>query len=175
MKITSDRIAITGKPGCGKTTLCKKIAEKARDKTGGLITEEIRESGKRVGFRLEDLATGETGLLSHVRDCSGPKVGKYSVCLDQLDAFVARAIESGSKEKDLLIIDEIGPMELKSERFVNSVEETLESDTACLFTVHRSSKHPLVERIKDECQLIKLTRKNRDKIFEKIYGSLLQP
>mgnify|MGYP006287156389 CR=1 FL=1 len=172
MKITSDRIAITGKPGCGKTTLCKKIAEKTRDKTRGIITEEIREGGKRVGFRLEDLATGKTGLLSHVNDCSGPKVGKYSVCLDQLDAFAARAIESGSKEKDLLIIDEIGPMELKSEQFVESVEEALESNTACLFTVHRRSKHPLVERIKEEFQLIKLTKKNRDKIFEKIYGKI---
>ena len=168
MNITGDRIAVTGKPGCGKTTLCRKISERLGDRTGGLITEEIREGGKRVGFRLEDLATGEKGLLSHVSDCSGPKVGKYSVCLDQLDTLATRAIEFGLKEKDLLIIDEIGPMELKSEQFTESVENSLESKINCLFTVHRRSNHQLVNRIKEEFQLIRLTRKNRDRTFEKI-------
>ncbi|MBS3788199.1 NTPase [Candidatus Bipolaricaulota bacterium] len=174
MKPTGKKIAVTGKPGCGKTTLCKRIADRSRDKTGGLITEEIKEAGKRIGFRLKDLSTGKTGLLSHVNKCSGPKVGKYSVCLDQLNSFAPKAINKGLRKKDLLIIDEIGPMELKSEEFVKTVEGSLKTNIPCLFTVHRRSSHQLVGKIKEKFQLIKLTRKNRGNIFEDIHKKIIE-
>jgi len=162
------KIAITGRPGCGKTTLCRKIAERVEADVGGLLTEEIREEGKRVGFRLQDLATGEGGTLAHVRDCSGPGVGKYFVCPDQLDLIGVGAIELGLREKDLLIVDEIGPMELKSRRFVQAVERALEAEIDCLFTIHRRSKHPLLKKVREGFQVKKLTPKNRDRAFEKL-------
>lgn len=166
------RIAVTGRPGCGKTTLCRRLSEQVNAKTGGLITEEIRQSGSRVGFRLEDLTTGETGLLSHVDKCSGPKVGKYYVCLNQLSEFTANAIDQSLNEKELLIIDEIGPMELKSEQFVSSVKDALQTDLNLLFTIHGKSNHPLLNEIRKVFQVNRLTKNKRDKVFEKLYEAL---
>lgn len=164
----SEKIAITGRPGCGKTTLCKRVAEKLGNRAGGLITEEIREAGKRVGFRLEDLTTGDRSLLSHVEKCSGPKIGKYSVCLDQLESVAPGTIKRSKEERDLLIVDEIGPMELKSDKFVQAVEGALETETNCLFTVHQRSNHPLLQRVKAEFKLIKLTKNNRARTLKKV-------
>ncbi len=168
----SKRIAITGSPGCGKTTLCSRVAKDFAGEVGGIITKEIRSGGTRAGFRLEDLSTGKRGLLSHVKKCSGPSVGKYSVCLDQLNSIASRAIEEGLKEKDLLIVDEIGPMELKSETFIQGVKRVLDAEIDCLFTVHRRSSHPLLRRIKENFELIKLTKENRDTVFEKVSSTL---
>jgi len=162
------RIAITGRPGCGKTTLCKRVAERFGTKVAGLITEEIREGDKRVGFRLKNLTTEQTGLLSHVKECSGPSVGKYSVCLDQLNSIGAKAIKQGLRGGKLLIIDEIGPMELQSDKFVELVEWTLQEDVDCLFTIHRRSTHPLLKTIRDEFEVKRLTKRNRDRVLEKV-------
>jgi len=164
----SKKIAITGKPGCGKTTLCSRIFADFSDNSGGIITREIRKEGTRIGFQLEDLSTGEIGLLSHVDDCSGPSVGKYSVCLDQLDSIANSAIQTGLQESDLLIIDEIGPMELKSDNFIREVERSLEKKIDCLFTVHGKSRHPLLVKIRERFELLELTRGNRDELYRKL-------
>ncbi|MCF7876341.1 NTPase [Candidatus Bipolaricaulota bacterium] len=169
----SKKIAVTGRPGCGKTTLCKKVFEDFSDNSGGIITEEIREEGSRVGFRVEDLSTGETELLSHVDYCSGPSIGKYSVCLDQFNSLAPAAIEQGLEVSELLIIDEIGPMELKSEDFVRAVGKTLEKDIDCLFTIHKKSNHQLLKKIREKFELVGLTRKNRDELYRKISEELI--
>ena len=132
------------------------------------MTEEIRKRGKRVGFKLENLETGEEGLLSHVNKCSGPRVGKYHVCIDQLDLFAPRAIESDIDDKELLVIDEIGPMELKSVKFLKSVEKSMEKDVDLLFTIHRKSDHPLLRKIRKEFKLLEITTDNRNDIYNEI-------
>lgn len=56
-------------PGVGKTTLVKKVCEalvSARVTVNGFYTEEVRESGRRVGFDVVTV-TGDRGRLSRVR------------------------------------------------------------------------------------------------------------
>ena len=167
----SKKIAITGKPGCGKTTLCKKVFQKLDRSAGGLITEEIRKDKKRIGFQLKDLSTRKVGLLSHTRKCSGPRVGRYSVCIDQLDSLGTSAVQNGVKNKDLLIIDEIGPMELKSQKFIDAVKSSLKAETDCLFSIHRRSNHPLLKTIREKFQVKKLTKDNRNEMLEIILST----
>ncbi|MGE5831636.1 MAG: nucleoside-triphosphatase, partial [Methanomicrobiales archaeon] len=46
-------ILVTGAPGCGKTTLVRRVAENLEAiPVAGFYTEEIREKGERVGFAL---------------------------------------------------------------------------------------------------------------------------
>lgn len=53
-------IFITGNPGCGKSTLIKKLLEGiAGKKVSGMITPEIRVDGVREGFKIIDLASGK--------------------------------------------------------------------------------------------------------------------
>lgn len=71
---------------------------------------------------------------------------------------------------DLVIIDEIGPMELISESFVSAVEEILESDKYILAVLHHSSIHPLARRIRKEFEILTIDTKNRDEMPEKIFN-----
>ncbi len=109
---------------------------------------------------MEDIATGEQSLLAHISKCSGPRVGKYRVCLEQLNNFSPQVIERGL-QKGLLIIDEIGPVELKSPRFVSAVRKAQNADINCLFTIHRKCAHPLVTEIRNRFLVKTLTPDNR--------------
>ncbi|MDI6889147.1 MAG: NTPase [Methanocellales archaeon] len=166
------RIAITGPPRIGKTTICKSVTESLGRKVGGMSTSEIRDDD-RIGFRITDLMTGATGTLAHVHG-PGPMIGKYHVNLADLDNIGARAIEH-ALDAELIIIDEIGPMELKSERFVHAVEMALSSDRPMLVTLHQRSRHPLAERIRSGFKVMGITKENRDAIANRIIEEICKP
>nr|QNO44748.1 hypothetical protein KLGCGMKP_00010 [Methanosarcinales archaeon ANME-2c ERB4] len=71
---------------------------------------------------------------------------------------------------DLIVIDEIAPMELTSQRFIRAVEEALASDMDMLVVIHQRSVHPLAERIRAGFDLITVTFDNRDVIVDEIVG-----
>ncbi len=157
------KIAVTGRPGVGKTTLCMKVFKSLKD-VEGFVTLEVRERGRRIGFKLHDLKSGEELWLAKVGE-GYPRVGKYVVFLENLDRF-ARKISD--YDGCLIVIDEVGPMELKSDNFVRAMERLIESDKNLLVTVHYKSKHPLVERIKREFELYVIDEKNRDDVANEI-------
>lgn len=157
------KIGVTGNPGVGKTTLVKRVLEAVPLRAGGMITEEIRKCGYRMGFLVRDVATGREGLLAHRHHCDGPEFGKYRLCLRDLEEIGAGAIERALEEAELIVIDEVGPMELKSSRFIAAVEKALASQKHLLVTVHRASNHHLAYRIRHEVDLlIRLTQSNRE-------------
>ena len=102
-------IFITGKPGCGKTTLIKEISKELKPKIFGFYTEEIREKEKRVGFKIKTLDKKE-GILAHIKFKSKYQVGKYKVNLKDLEEIGVSALEKAIKEKKIVLIDEIGKM-----------------------------------------------------------------
>lgn len=161
------RLAVTGRPGIGKTTFCLNVFNSLKDKTGicGFITQEVREKGKRVGFKLKDLNTGEEAWLAKVDSDSSVKVGKYGVMVDAVSQF-SRNLDCQSSQ--LCIVDEIGPMELKSKQFVQLIEHLLSTEMSCIFTIHHKSKHNLVETVRKKCEVITLDESNRDSMVEEV-------
>ena len=120
------RVAITGQPGVGKTTVCRAVVDRLGRSTGGMICSDITEGdrgerdrgGRRVGFELLDLQTGVKGVLAHIRG-DGPRVGKYHVNLHDLDRIGVNAILSASGT-DLIVINEIAPMRHGSDPSIQS-------------------------------------------------------
>jgi len=160
------KIAVTGKPGIGKTTLCLKVYQKLKDKikVDGFITKEVRDRGIRIGFKIVDLKSGEEFWLAKV-GIGKVKVGKYVVFVENIDRFADKIREF---KGDLIIVDEVGPMELKSEKFIEAVNELVDSRENLLFTVHYKSKHWLVEKIRKNFKLYVLNEENRNKIADEI-------
>ena len=160
---------MTGEPGCGKTTAVKKICgmllTRSR-KFGGVVSGEIRERGTRVGFSLEDLATHETGTLAHVNRNDGPRVGKYHVNLADIQRIGVTAIKRAVVEADVIIVDELGPMELHSMPFILAVEMALAAPKPFVGTIHKRASHPLVAAIKSNqtYQILEITSENRDEL-----------
>jgi nucleoside-triphosphatase len=80
----SNKILLTGRPGCGKTTLIKRIASKLGRAAGGFYTEEIRRGRTRVGFKLVTL-DGDEAVLAHVDFKTSERVSKYGLDLSALE------------------------------------------------------------------------------------------
>lgn len=164
------RIAVTGSPGVGKSTLVQKAAVATGCHVGGVLARDKRFKDRRIGFELLDLATGATGILADEAG-SGPQLGKYRVHPEELDRVGAQAIENGLG-CDLIVVDEVGPMELSSRRFVAAVEKALSSDKPMLVVLHEWSQHRLAKKIRGTFKVITVTRENRDAIVKEIAEEL---
>ncbi len=167
------RIAVTGPPGIGKSTMVMCVAEtlKARGvKPGGVLARDRRYKDRRIGFELLDLASGAVGILADETG-SGPQLGKYKVHPEDLDGIGAAAIER-ALECDLIIVDEIGPMELSSRKFVSAVEAAIASSLPMLVVLHEWSNHRLAKKIRSSFQVIAVSRENRDLLVAEIASAI---
>jgi len=164
------RIAVTGPPGVGKSTLVEKVAKASGLDVGGVLARERRYKDRRTGFELLDLSTGALGILADETG-SGPQLGKYRVHPEDLDGIGAGAIEAALK-CDLIVVDEIGPMELSSRKFVSAVETAIASSKPMLVVLHEWSNHRLAKKIRSTFNVITVTRENRDALADEILGAL---
>ncbi len=167
-----ERVAITGRPGVGKTTLIECVIESIPMSVGGFITKELLTCGHRVGFRLIDIATGREGILAHIHQRVGPKIGKYTVNLNTLHEIGIPAIRSAIRSKDLVIIDEFAPMEVTSPEFIPIVESALASDKSLMIATHATLDHPLIHRIRQELKLFRVKLSNRDRLVNEVSSFL---
>lgn len=170
------KILLTGPPACGKTTVIRKVVAQLPIPAGGFYTQELRDArGARLGFEIITL-DGRKGTLAHVDYRSPPRVGKYGVDLAALDDLavgsVRRALESGG----LVVIDEIGPMELLSPRFRGVVLEVLESQASLLATVVQRST-PFTDALKRRpaVALFEVRPENREYLPARILALLFEP
>jgi len=135
MSLPALKLLLTGDPGCGKTTLLRRVVERLRGSVAmtGFLTEEVLEGGRRKGFRGWTL-DGRTFPLAD-RDDAGPlRVGPYGVTLEGLETIGLDALRPGPGTR-LVVLDEVGKMECFSAAFRERVVELLAGDTALLATV----------------------------------------
>jgi nucleoside-triphosphatase len=159
---------LTGKPGTGKTTLIKEVIAGQEIESGGFYTEEIRTAGVRQGFRIITL-DGHDAVLAHTDNASRYRVSKYGVDIASLENIGAAAIERAIADSDLIVIDEIGKMELFSPRFRETVLKAIDSDKKVLGTIMLNS-HPFADQIKrrPDVKVVELTRNNHRQILREI-------
>lgn len=164
---------LTGEPRVGKTTALKKIIDAiGLERCGGFYTEEIRVQGARVGFQLVTL-DGQRNVFAHVASQSPIRLGRYGINLVCLETIGIAAVEQAMEAKQLVIIDEIGPMELYSDRFKKTVVEVLRSTHPLLSTI-ALKPHPWLDAVKKypDVALYRLTLANRDALVEILINAL---
>lgn len=163
---------ITGRPGVGKTSLLLSLLETLPGIKGGFYTREIRTGKERVGFQVTDLG-GQQGVLAHVEHPGPPRVGRYGVDLTTFEAIGVQALTRALHEADLIVIDEIGKMELYSSRFQTVLFEVLEGSRPLLATI-MAKPHPVADRIKahPQARLQRLTPANRNEVARAITADL---
>jgi nucleoside-triphosphatase len=163
---------LTGRPGAGKTTIIREAIARLKDKAGGFYTQEIRVGGVRQGFQITTL-DGQNAMLSHVGLSSPHRIGKYGVDIDNLDKVGVTALYQATKECDLIVIDEIGKMELLSPRFREAVLKVIDSGKRVLGTILLNS-HPFADEIKKHPQVkvIQVSRASYDQVLNEILNWL---
>jgi nucleoside-triphosphatase len=141
-----NRILITGVPGSGKTTLIRKIAAELAFPFCGFFTGEIQVSGKRQGFEIESFS-GVRAVLAHIDIASPYRVGKYGVDVPAFEKIALPEMKSAFEKRRLLIIDEIGKMELYSQKFKELLLEVFNTHIHLLATIMYKS-NPFCDKLK---------------------------
>jgi len=124
MDIKSPRLwLLTGERGSGKTRFCRLLVEKARA-TGwtvsGLLSPAVFKGDTRIGMEVEDLSSHEVRPLAYSNACPGftLRMGKWffdPLAIAWGNEVLMKCLSSDATPRpihDLLVIDEIGPLEL---------------------------------------------------------------
>ena len=159
---------LTGRPGTGKTSLIKQAVSELKVNAGGFYTEEIRSQGTRLGFKLITL-DGQEAVLAHVSISSCFRVSKYGVDVESLDRVGVAALRQAVRQCDLVVVDEIGKMELFSANFSEAVLEIIGSGKKVLGTI-MLAPNPWADAIKCQPQvnLVEVTRTNYHRVLDGI-------
>jgi nucleoside-triphosphatase len=159
------RLLLEGRPGRGKTTVAVRLIEILKDDgvpVTGFVTREIRgERGRRLGFEIETV-DGRHGRLAHVDLRGGLRVGRYGVTLEDLERIVVPLLE-GADGGSVVVVDELGKMELASPRFRDAVTGVLARRLPLVATVHAFG-HPFTDALKRSASVtvVPVTLGNRD-------------
>jgi nucleoside-triphosphatase len=166
-------LLLTGNPGVGKTTVLLRVVEGLKfngHSVGGMLSREVRSSGSRVGFEIRNLANNQRGWLAQVDKKEGPQVGKYRVNLLDLDRIGADSISEAVDTCEVIALDEIGPMELFSNRFKEVVTMAFQSKKLVIATVHwreRGFLNSLLGKI-NAVEWFEVSMDNREMLHELI-------
>jgi nucleoside-triphosphatase len=171
-------LLLTGSPGVGKTSVLLRIVESLRAKgysVGGMLSREVRVGEVRVGFEILDLRTGRKGWLAHVTQKQGPQVGRYRVNLGDLEDIGVEAIMNASASSDVIVIDEVGPMELYSHKFREATVRAAEGSKLVMGVVHYRAADSLITEIRrrDDVEVHLVTMEDREDLHSLVLKEAL--
>jgi nucleoside-triphosphatase len=159
------RVLLTGPPGTGKTTLTLRVVDLLRERgepLAGFTTSDVRRGGRRTGFVITGIGGLERTLA--VKGGSGPRVGTYGVDVDAFEQVALLELENGLELGSTLVVDEIGKMELLSEKF-RELLPAIFAAPRVLATVHQH-RHPASDPLKTrpDVRLITIGPHNRGEL-----------
>jgi nucleoside-triphosphatase len=165
-------ILLTGKPRTGKTTLVKKVLQACGPGCGGFYTEETTRGGERRGFLIRTTG-GKEAVLAEKGLKSSRRLGKYGIDLTNLEEIGVAAIEDALRNSDIIVIDEIGKMELFSGAFREAVRKALDSQKQVMGVIHRS-RQPFLDaiRARDDVLFLEVNGANNREVWEKLKSLL---
>lgn len=175
--VKSLKIGLSGVLGLGKTGTLKEIIDMLNEEevsVGGMITEPIMEDNRQKGYQVMNWQTKEKAVFAHLDFDSSIRVNGYGVDLDALNQVGVRAIEEAMKEEELVLVDEIGKIEVESEEFNEIVKIALKANKPILLTFNKKSRNPLLQDIRrrDDVRILELTDVNRDLLPYKVVDLL---
>ena len=182
------KIGVTGLPRSGKSAVMTKVVSMLADERldemrargddveaakllGGMRCEPVSENGERVGFKCVNFQTGEEAIMAHKSIDSRMRVLGYGIDTEALESIAVPAIQEAMDDYEVLVIDEIGKFSVGSEAFVEIVRKAMEVDKPTLVTLHKKSRHPLLQDIRrrDDARILEVTPVNRALLPYKIH------
>jgi nucleoside-triphosphatase len=166
---------LTGKPRVGKSTAITRIINRiGPENFGGFYTEEVRNSTNRIGFNCVTLC-GESQRIASVESKSSLRVGRYGVEIDTFESIALKAVRQSLNTKKIIVIDEIGFMQMLSIPFQELIHEIVSSSQHIILGTICLDRHPQIDKIKElpGIKLYMMHEENRDLTTEVIVNDIL--
>ena len=165
---------MTGPPGVGKTTLLRRLYEHCAERgvmVSGILTDEARSGNERTGFKIRSLMSGREGWLASKVAGPGPKIGSYTVNISELESIGATSLQNAARgDASLVLVDEIGPMEMTSPFFRRALSEVLAGRKTTVASVKYGSHYDEVEHATkmEGTRVVLMSRGNRDSLLSEL-------
>jgi len=137
---------ILGGPGSGKTKLLRDLALAKKTRIGGYYTEPIMAGRMRKGLMIRTL-DGQDRVLASKTVKSPHKLDRFNVDLNALENVGIPALRLAMMSKELIVIDEVGPLEHLSQRYTDTLIECLQSTKPIVATM-RAAGNPFTNKLK---------------------------
>ena len=165
------QIIITGGRQSGKSTLAARLVQflNSRGVTlSGILALGLWQDDQRQGFDLVDLKTGVKCPLARRQTDSGDNTITPFQFFDKGIAAGARALnEERCRDTSVIIVDEVGKLELQGEGWARFLDPLLSIRSAVHIWIVREN---LVEKVRRKWNLqqVKIIHVEEDDSFEKL-------
>jgi nucleoside-triphosphatase len=117
-----------------------------------------------------DIVTKEKQVFAHNNIESRIMDGKMGVDLSKFESVSVKAIRDACDSCDVIVIDEVGKVEVESQAFIDAVKYALDAGKPMILTLHKKSRNPLLQDIRrrDDVRILEVTPTNRNLLPHKI-------
>jgi nucleoside-triphosphatase THEP1 len=134
---------VTGSIRGGKTTYVKKLTELLRSynlKVGGILSERVMDGSVTIGYDVVNIETGKkTDFLRLNGEYGKETIGRFTICstgLAEGNNILSPGIQN---ENHLVIVDEVGLLEIQNKGWANNIDELLDKSSNHLLITVRDS------------------------------------
>ncbi len=122
---------VKGKIDSGKTTVVKELIENFKSKNikiGGIYTQKIFENDERIGYDVIDVKTNKAETFLRIDHCVAcEKVGVFSIFPEGMEKGKQSLNPENTEGDQLVIIDEVGMLELNGKGWAKNLEQLVQS------------------------------------------------
>ena len=165
---------LSGILGGGKTTFARTVAEILKTnhrRVGGILSVRLMEKEKTIGYDLHDLSTDQSEKFLRIGDFPGKeKIGRFSIFPQGLRKGQYALEKSLLCPLDLIIVDEVGKLELQGEGWADSLHQLVGVTNALLLiTVRDGFDQRVIEKLQiADYQIIHVSLTNPEQFASRI-------
>lgn len=169
-------VVVTGPGDGGKTETATAVADRLKGlglPVAGFVQPGEFADGRKVGFRVRDIATGEeTALATEVERGRGDFGTRFQ--FSDAGFRLGRASLSHAAEAAVVIIDELGPVELRGQGHMPAVREALAAPglSGAVIVVRRSLVPSLIAELDASDAIVVDIESEKEDVVQAIVDAL---